>query len=100
MAIAYLFLIGITGVRVGIRNGSITISILGILSAILMIFMGYQAFINPYFGVVSDGKPFLPGIAYIVSLIGLGAVIYIISRTMNYRRGINIDLNFKEIPPE
>jgi amino acid transporter len=100
LAIAYLFLIGITGVRVGIRNGSITISILGILSAILMIFMGYQAFTNPYFGVVSDGKPFLPGIAYIVSLIGLGAVIYIISRTMNYRRGINIDLNFKEIPPE
>ncbi len=100
LAIAYLFLVGIAGVRLGIKNGDKLIGTLGGLSSALMVFMGYEAFTNPYFGVVNDGKPFIPGIIYIVSLVGMGAVVYSLSKIIRERKGINIDLSFKEIPPE
>ncbi|WP_149528243.1 APC family permease [Sulfuracidifex tepidarius] len=100
LAIAYLFLIGLVGVKLGVKIHNKLISVLGVLSSALMVFMGYEAFTNPYFGVIDDGKPFIPGIIYIVSLIGTGALIYSLSRVIHERKGINIDLSFKEIPPE
>jgi hypothetical protein len=74
--------------------------ITAIISSLLMIFMGYEAFTNPYFGVVENGAPFWPGIAYIASLVGLSVIIYGVSKWNNLKKGINIDLNYKEIPPE
>lgn len=101
LAIAYLILVGIAGIRYAreIRNTSMLV--FSIISIAFMIFMGYYAFTNPYFGVVtSNGTPYIPGIAYVAGLIGLGIISYVVSKYVNLRRGIDIDLNYKEIPPE
>jgi len=101
LAIAYLFLVSLAGAKFSLEGKKrIGMLISSIISAAFMIFMGYEAFTNPYFGVISNGQPFWPGIAYVLSLIGLGIVIYVASKEYNLRKGINIDLNYKEIPPE
>lgn len=100
LAIAYLLLVSIAGARFALQSKRKGMLVTAIISSILMIFMGYEAFTNPYFGVVENGAPFWPGIAYIVSLIGLGLAIYGVSKWYNLKKGINIDLNYKEIPPE
>lgn len=101
LAIAYLLLVGIAGIRYAREIRNIPMLITAGISILFMIFMGYYAFTNPYFGVITDtGTPYIPGIAYIVGLIGLGAAIYVISKYVNLNRGIDIDLNYKEIPPE
>ncbi|AWR96726.1 amino acid permease [Acidianus sulfidivorans JP7] len=101
LAIAYLFLVGLAGVKFAKQINNTPMLITAIISAIFMIFMGYEAFTNPYFGVITtSGAPYWPGIAYILSLVGLGIIIYSISKYVNLKRGINIDLNYKEIPPE
>ncbi len=100
LAVAYLFLVGLAGIKMGMRSNRRIMVILGVLSSLLMLFMGYEAFTNPYFGVVNNGELFLPGVAYLLSLVGTGAFVYVASKIVNSRRGINIDLNFKEIPPE
>lgn len=101
LAIAYLILVSIAGLKYGLRSDKKRLVITSIISILFMLFMGYEAFTNPYFGVIeTNGQPFWPGIAYIISLIGLGAIIYSISRYINLKKGIDISLIYKEIPPE
>ncbi len=101
LAVAYLFLVSLAGIKFAREKRSVAMLITSVLSAAFMAFMGYESFTNPYFGVItSNGQPYIPGIAYVVSLIGLGAVIYVASKVYNLRRGIDIDLNYRGIPPE
>ncbi|MEM4042633.1 MAG: amino acid permease [Saccharolobus sp.] len=101
LAIAYLMLVCIAGIRQGLSERSKGIIVSSILSIVFLAFLGYEAFTNPYFGVISsNGQPYLPGIMYIVSLIGSGAIIFIVSYFYRLRRGIDLTLTYKEIPPE
>ncbi|MCY0859669.1 MAG: amino acid permease [Sulfolobaceae archaeon] len=101
LAIAYLILVSIAALKHGLGTKKTRFIIVSVISLVFMLFMGYEAFTNPYFGVItSTGQPFWPGIAYIASLIGLGAIIYVIARIINLRKGIDISLVYKEIPPE
>ncbi|BDC18546.1 amino acid permease [Acidianus sp. HS-5] len=100
LAIAYLFLVSFAGVKFSLEKKNTGMLASSVISALFMIFMGYEAFTNPYFGVISNGAPFWPGIAYVLSLISLGIIIYVSAKVYNEKKGINIDLNYKEIPPE
>jgi amino acid transporter len=101
LAIAYLMLVCVAGIRQGLSERSKGIIVSSILSIVFLAFLGYEAFTNPYFGVISsNGQPYLPGIMYIVSLIGSGAIIFIVSYFYRLRRGIDLMLIYKEIPPE
>lgn len=45
--------------------------------------------------------PYLPGIAYVASLIGIGALTYALAKVHRLRTlGIDIDAVYREIPPE
>jgi len=80
LAIAYLVLVSIAGIRQALSEGNMGMLISALLSIVFLGFMGYEAFTNPYFGVISDnGAPYWPGIAYIVSLIGLGVITFVSS---------------------
>ncbi|QGA53321.1 amino acid permease [Sulfolobus sp. E5-1-F] len=101
LAIAYLILVSIAGVRQALSERNLGMIISAVLSIAFLGFMGYEAFTNPYFGVITDnGAPYWPGIAYIVSLIGLGAIIYISSYLYRKSKGIDLRLVYKEIPPD
>jgi hypothetical protein len=44
------------------------------------------------------GNPF--SFAYVATVLTLGALIYFVSKSYHKKRGIDISLAFKEIPPE
>ncbi|WP_292000335.1 APC family permease [Caldivirga sp.] len=103
LAIIYLVLVSIAGVKAAREEGNRGMLVASVLSLIPLILLGYEAFTNPYFGVIESLKPlqpYYPGLAYVLGLIGLGAVIYAASKYINLRRGIDITLVYKEIPPE
>ncbi|ACP36853.1 amino acid permease-associated region [Sulfolobus islandicus L.S.2.15] len=101
LAIAYLVLVSIAGIRQALSEGNMGMLISALLSIVFLGFMGYEAFTNPYFGVISDnGAPYWPGIAYIVSLIGLGVITFVSSYYYRKKSGIDLRLVYKEIPPD
>ncbi|MGC8570332.1 MAG: APC family permease [Caldivirga sp.] len=103
LAIIYLVLVSIAGVKAAREEGNRGMLVASVLSLIPLALLGYEAFTNPYFGVIESLKPiqpYYPGLAYVLGLIGLGAVIYAASKYINLRRGIDITLVYKEIPPE
>jgi amino acid transporter len=103
LAIIYLVLVSIAGIRAAKKEGNKGMLITAILSLIPLALLGYEAFTNPYFGVIESLtplQPYYPGLAYVLGLIGLGALIYGIAKYINLRRGIDISLIYTEIPPE
>ncbi|WP_338604098.1 amino acid permease [Sulfolobus tengchongensis] len=101
LAIAYLILVSLAGIIQSLKERNNGMLVASVLSIMFLLFMGYEAFTNPYFGVVTqNGTPYWPGIAYIGSLIGLGAIIFVSSYFYRLRQGINLILTYKEIPPE
>jgi hypothetical protein len=103
LAIVYLVLVSIAGVKAARAEGNRGMLIAAALSLAPLALLGYEAFTNPYFGVVSSIsplQPYYPGLAYVLGLIGLGAVVYTTARYINLKRGIDITLVYREIPPE
>ena len=103
LAIIYLTLVSVAGIRTARAEGNRAMLATSILSLIPLAILGYGAFTNPYFGVlasVTPPEPYWPGIAYIAGLIGLGALTYLAARVIRLRQGIDIRLVYAEIPPE
>ena len=103
LAIVYLVLVSIAGVKAARAEGNRGMLIAAALSLAPLALLGYEAFTNPYFGVVSSIsplQPYYPGLAYVLGLIGLGTVVYATARYINLKRGIDITLVYREIPPE
>lgn len=71
------------------------LSVSGLLSAGVFVYLTYEFLA---YGSVWGANPLAYG--YIVASIILGAVLYQYSRISHARRGIDISLAFKEIPPE
>ncbi|ABW01652.1 amino acid permease-associated region [Caldivirga maquilingensis IC-167] len=103
LAIIYLILVSVAGIKAAREEGNKGMLVSSVLSLIPLSLLGYEAFTNPYFGVIESLKPlqpYYPGLAYVLGLIGLGAVVYTASKYINMKRGIDITLVYKEIPPE
>lgn len=106
LAIVYLILVSLAGLRLSLSKGIRGLTLASVLSWVFLGFLGYEAFTNPYFGVVTITKsgsvvPYLPGIAYVASLIGIGALTYALAKVHRLRTlGIDIDAVYREIPPE
>ncbi|NON61268.1 APC family permease [Acidianus sp. RZ1] len=100
LAVAYLFLVSLTGIKVGKHDKDTKIIISGVISAIFMLFLGYESFTNPYFGVISSTGINMIGTGYIISLVGLGVITYILAKIVRREQGIDIDVVYKEIPPD
>lgn len=68
----------------------------GVLSLLVMALVTYLLMTNPGIGIAS---PWL-GLGFIVAVVVVGLLIYFISKAVQKSKGINIDLSFKELPPE
>ncbi|MCG3109152.1 hypothetical protein L3N51_01442 [Metallosphaera sp. J1] len=100
LAAIYLFLVGLTGVKVGRSEGKSSLVILGALSSAFMAFLAYESVTNPFFGVVSSSGINVIGTGYLVALVGSGALIYAVASRLRRREGIELREVFREIPPE
>ncbi len=73
----------------------LTLMIAGFLQVLVFAFLAYEFFAYPG---VWGGNPLAYG--YIAATFVVGVVIYVASKIVHARRGINISMAFKEIPPE
>ena len=103
LAVAYLFLVSLAGVRVGLEERDRKLLIASILSAVIMAVTEGEMLIpsnNYSFSVVTNSGINWIATAYIASLVGLGVVTYALAKYFRAREGIDISLVYKQIPPE
>jgi amino acid transporter len=84
------------------KGGSqILLGLAGILSALVFGFVAYQYLTSPTFNIfVAGGSASWLSETYLVVTLIAGALIYMASKMYHKKKGIDIDLNYKELPPE
>ncbi len=95
----YFMFVGITAVVYAIRHekGSAraTLAIAGVLSAFAFLFLIYEFLAYP---LVWGGNNLAYG--YLVAAAAAGIIIYALSKAYHKRKGLDVSLIYKEIPPE
>jgi basic amino acid/polyamine antiporter, APA family len=86
-------------------RGVPVISILGVLSLIMCGFMEWIFLSDPNAGLLSTTAPFFSQIPYGMAWLNVaiflsGLLLYFIAKAVQSRRGMNVDLSYKEIPVE
>ena len=77
----------------------LVLGLFGILDAAVFSFISYQYLTSPTFSIFTVLSPWLNETYLVVTLI-TGAVIYLVSKWYHKKRGMDISLNYKELPPE
>jgi APA family basic amino acid/polyamine antiporter len=72
------------------------ITILGVGNLVLFTLILIASFKTPAFSGPTGGR----AIAFVVGIYVVGALLYLVSRTVRRQRGVDLDLLYKEIPPE
>ena len=83
------------GARHDKGRGRMALIIFGVLDAVVFFYIAATFFIYPS---VYGGNALSYG--YVVVTLVLGALIYLVSKRLNAKKGIDISLAYKEIPPE
>ena len=88
--------------RVG---GLPVLTLVGALSLIACVFMEWVFLNDPYAGLQSTVTPILDKIPYSMAYFNVaiflsGLLLYYIAKWVQSRRGVNVDLSYKEIPSE
>ena len=74
--------------------------IAAVLSIAVMIGLAYLVLSYPQLGIATAQSGPLPGFIFMGALIVIGLAIFFIARFVRSRQGINLDLIYKELPPE
>jgi len=74
--------------------------IAAVLSIAVMIGLAYLVLSYPQLGIATPQSGPLPGFIFMGALIVIGLAIFFIARFLRARQGINLDLIYKELPPE
>ena len=77
-------------------GGIPVMTILGVGNLVLFTLILIASFDTPAFSGPTSGR----AIAFVVGIYVVGFVLYFVSREVQRRRGVNLDLLYKEIPPE
>ncbi len=97
----YFLIVSIAGVKVGYRDRNHLLTIAGIISAGYFAYLTYIAATNPDFGFMqANNTPNLITTGFVIGTLIVSFLIYHIAKISNKRKGIDISLAFKEIPPE
>ncbi len=71
------------------------LAIVAVLSILVMIGLAYVVLSYPQLGIIP-----WQGFAFMAALVVLGLLIYLIARAVRSSQGINLDLIYRELPPE
>lgn len=101
VAMVYFVFVSIAGIIIGIKGSSKSLTISGILSMIYFAYLTYLAATNPLFGFMESNGTVNPiTAAFVAGSFISGAIVYVISKSIHMKKGIDISTIFKEIPPE
>ena len=96
----YFLVVSIAGLVHGVKNKVSLLIPASLISAGYFAYLTYISATNPDFGfMTSSGIDMITLVFVLGTLIG-SAVVYVISYFYNMRRGVDLNLVFKEIPPE
>lgn len=99
----YFVFIGLAAATHGLRKekgrAKAMLAVFGLLDAAVFSFVAYQYLTSPTFSIFTVLSPWLNETYLVVTLVA-GAAIYLGSRWYHRKRGMDIDLNYKELPPE
>ena len=81
------------------------ITLVGALSLAACLFMEWVFLKDPYAGLQSTFTPYLDQIPYAMAYFNIaiflsGLLLYYVAKSAQARRGINVDLSYKEVPAE
>jgi sterol desaturase/sphingolipid hydroxylase (fatty acid hydroxylase superfamily) len=71
------------------------ISILGVLTLLISIWLGYASISPAFVGALNPSI-----VSFTLGLFAIGIVIYVISSVYHRSKGLPLELSFKELPPE
>jgi amino acid transporter len=95
----YFAFVGVAAVVYAVKNekdwSKIILAVSGLLQAAVFVYLTYEFLAYPR---IWGGNVLAYG--YVAAAFVLGTTIYLISKSKRAKEGINIDLAFKEIPPE
>lgn len=98
---AYFFMSSIAGVIFGIKNSNRLLTISGGISAVYFAYLTYNAGVNPLFGFSTGDGINLITLGFVIASYLSGIIVYETSKYIHKKKdGIDISVNFKEIPPE
>ncbi|QIW23974.1 APC family permease [Sulfolobus sp. S-194] len=97
----YFFTVSIAGVLYGIRNNALLLVVAGLFEAGYFVYLTYEAVTNPVFSFAeSNGMPNPITLGFVIGSFVVGALIYFVARRINLSKGIDLELLYKEIPPD
>jgi FtsH-binding integral membrane protein len=100
IGMVYFFVVSIAGIVHGLREMKILVPISGF-SAAYFIFLTYEAVSNPTFEFLTSSGSVNPiTLAFVIGTFVVGGIIYAVASYLNKKKGIDITLVYKEIPPD
>ncbi|MCH4815390.1 MAG: APC family permease [Saccharolobus sp.] len=96
----YFLAVGISAIIFGQKTKSGLMKIAGILMTIYFVYLTYEAATNPLFGFSTTSGVNIITLSFVLGSFISGIIIWSITKYMNSKKGIDLSLTFKEIPPE
>ncbi|BFH72903.1 APC family permease [Sulfurisphaera javensis] len=97
----YFLVVSIAGIMHGVKYKNIILIPLGAISAGYFAYLTYVSATNPDFGFVnSNGMPNPITLAFVIGTLVFSALVFIASYIYNKRKGVDLNMIYKEIPPE
>ncbi len=97
----YFLVVSLAALLLGSRDRNIPLVLASLLEAGYFAFLTYEAVTNPTFSFVNTNGSVNPvTLTFVVLAFVIGAIIYLVAKFYNKRKGIDIEMAYKEIPPE
>ncbi|WOE50495.1 APC family permease [Sulfuracidifex metallicus DSM 6482 = JCM 9184] len=101
IGMVYFMVVSIAALLYGSKNKAPALIVASVIEIAYFLFLTYEAVTNPTFSFVnSNGTPNPITLAFVILSFVIGALIFLASKFYNKKRGVDIDLAYKEIPPE
>ncbi|WP_238526206.1 APC family permease [Saccharolobus islandicus] len=101
IGMVYFMVVSIAALLYGSKNKAPALMVASVIKIAYFLFLTYEAVTNPTFVFVnSNGTPNPITLAFVILSFVIGALIFLASKFYNKKRGVDIDLAYKEIPPE
>ncbi|BFI75980.1 APC family permease [Sulfurisphaera ohwakuensis] len=97
----YFLIVSIAGIVHGIKSKVSKLVPIGVITAGYFSYLTYVSATNPDFGFVnSNGAPNPITLAFVIGTLVFSTAVFIVSYIYNKKKGVDLNMIYKEIPPE
>lgn len=97
----YFAFVGLAGIIFSVKNRVPLVTIASVITLLYFAYLTYDAVVNPSIGFVTASfQPNPITLGFVIGTLVLSALVYAVSYFMNKSRGIDLNMVYKEIPPD